>query len=166
MYTSFKNSTENGNLYIVNLDSSLNINGAIDLNIEPKNSSETFSGYEFINDSRLVILGVLPSTEPLTVFEEVQYYITMIDIDNQLNTVTLTPNNKLVVFPNPGTSILNFESVIPIQKASIFDVAGKKISESEVKNNSIDISNLKSGIYLIKVINHNNEYLITKFTKN
>ncbi|WP_412476219.1 T9SS type A sorting domain-containing protein [Flavobacterium sp. TBRC 19031] len=166
LYTSFKNSTENGNLYIVNLDSSLNINGAIDLNIEPKNSSETFSGYEFINDSKLVILGVLPSTDPLIVFEEVQYYITLIDINNLLNTVTLTPNNKLVVFPNPGTFILNFESVIPIQKASLFDVAGKKITESEVKNNSIDISNLKSGIYLIKVINHNNEYLITKFTKN
>ncbi|MGV3697979.1 T9SS type A sorting domain-containing protein [Flavobacterium sp.] len=165
LYTSFKNSTENGNLYIVKLDSGLNVNGAIDLNIEPKNSSEAFSGYEFINDSELVIVGVLPNTDPLIVFEEVQHYITMIDIDNLLNTPNLTPTNKLVVFPNPAESIVNFESMTPIKYASIFDVAGKKIIESEVNRDSMDISNLKKGIYVVKVVSENNETQTLKFIK-
>lgn len=57
--------------------------------------------------------------------------------------------NKIVVFPNPTSSFINIKSKLPISKIEIFDLLGKNILTSRAQN-QIDISNLQSGIYLIK----------------
>lgn len=165
LYRSFKNSSENGNLYIVSLDPSLNVNGSTDLNIEPKNSSETFSSYKFINDGNLVIVGVLPNTKPAILLEEVQHYIAMIDVDNVLNTVNLSLNEKLKIYPNPALTTLNFDSYIPIEEVHIVDATGKKVLESKVINNILDVSILKSGTYIIEALDENKSLLLAKFIK-
>jgi hypothetical protein len=72
------------------------------------------------------------------------------------------------VFPNPANDILQLKGMenTKISQVSISNVLGKKVlSTSEIKNNSIDISNLNPGIYMISISSENSEKRI-KFIKN
>ncbi|GGI55894.1 T9SS type A sorting domain-containing protein [Winogradskyella haliclonae] len=57
------------------------------------------------------------------------------------------------VFPNPtNTGEVNISSVnvSPIA-VTVFDVLGKQIKNETISNNRLDVSNLKSGIYLLRL---------------
>jgi len=53
-------------------------------------------------------------------------------------------------FPNPVTGSLYFEGE-NIDTAEVYDVLGKLVYSASPKHNTLDISRLQSGIYLIKV---------------
>lgn len=64
-------------------------------------------------------------------------------------------NNELLgfsMFPNPASDRLNISAKETIQNADIFNVLGKKVMSVDVNDTktSINISNLSSGIYLVK----------------
>ncbi|WP_051605793.1 T9SS type A sorting domain-containing protein [Polaribacter sp. Hel_I_88] len=66
-----------------------------------------------------------------------------------------TESNELLgfsMFPNPATDRLNISAKETIQNADIFNVLGKKVMSVDVNDTktSINISNLSSGIYLVK----------------
>ena len=69
-------------------------------------------------------------------------------------TAGLNKNNLLNVslYPNPAKGTLNISAKEVIQNAAVYNVLGKKVMSLEINksNESIDISNLASGIYLIK----------------
>lgn len=71
---------------------------------------------------------------------------------------------KLSVYPNPVENTLNFsENISAIQ---IFTTDGRlAFIQNELNGNTIDISNLKQGIYYAQVM-HNNKMHISKFIKN
>ena len=64
-------------------------------------------------------------------------------------------NNELLSFsmyPNPASNRLNISAKETIQNAQIFNILGKKVMSFDINKNSesIDVSSLASGIYLIK----------------
>jgi hypothetical protein len=64
-------------------------------------------------------------------------------------------NNQLLnvtMYPNPTSSKLNISAASTIKNAQIFNVLGKKVMSLDINKNSesIDVSKLASGIYLIK----------------
>ncbi|AOW16026.1 hypothetical protein LPB03_00490 [Polaribacter vadi] len=64
-------------------------------------------------------------------------------------------NNELLgfsMYPNPATNKLNISAKETIQNADVFNVLGKKVMSVNVNDTkaSIDVSNLSSGIYLVK----------------
>ncbi|WP_189663263.1 MULTISPECIES: T9SS type A sorting domain-containing protein [unclassified Polaribacter] len=69
---------------------------------------------------------------------------------------TLSANsNELLgfsMYPNPTSNILNISAKETIQNAQIFNVLGKEVMSLNINKNSesIDVSSLSSGIYLIK----------------
>ena len=78
-------------------------------------------------------------------------------------------NNALLgfsMYPNPASNILNISAKEVIQNAAVYNVLGKKVMSLEINKSSesIDISNLASGIYLIKY-NVNNKVGTAKFVK-
>jgi len=78
-------------------------------------------------------------------------------------------NNELLgfsMYPNPTNSVLNISAKETIQKAAIFNVLGKKVMSVNVNDTkaSVDVSNLSSGIYLIKY-NVNDAVGTAKFVK-
>jgi len=78
-------------------------------------------------------------------------------------------NNELLgfsMYPNPATNKLNIAAKETIQHADVFNVLGKKVMSVNVNDTkaSIDVSNLSSGIYLIKY-NVNNTVGTAKFIK-
>ncbi|WP_439131319.1 T9SS type A sorting domain-containing protein [Polaribacter sp.] len=64
-------------------------------------------------------------------------------------------NNELLgfsMYPNPASDRLNISAKETIQRADVFNVLGKKVMSVNVNktNASLDISNLNTGIYLVK----------------
>tara|TARA_R100001369_G_scaffold85159_1_gene118504 strand:+ start:564 stop:2693 length:2130 start_codon:yes stop_codon:yes gene_type:complete len=58
------------------------------------------------------------------------------------------------IFPNPVNSELNLKSLIPLDNLIIYDINGRivfKKTLSEQQNTKIDLSQLNSGVYLMKV---------------
>lgn len=62
--------------------------------------------------------------------------------------------NSLSVYPNPVKDMLNFKSSQPIERAEIYTLSGQKISSKQftVKKNSLNLSALPAGIYVIRVV--------------
>ncbi len=75
-------------------------------------------------------------------------------------------NNDLVVFPNPAKNKINIsqEFVTTNAKITVSNIYGKniKIQPLSIGNNSIDISNLASGVYFLN-INNNGKSVTKKF---
>jgi hypothetical protein len=78
-------------------------------------------------------------------------------------------NNMFTIFPNPVSSILNIS--IPkdkkIYRTRIVDATGRTIkNDTLIKNNSIDISNLSNGIYMLSIEidggNYNKKFIVRK----
>ncbi|AUC23624.1 hypothetical protein BTO15_16655 [Polaribacter sejongensis] len=78
--------------------------------------------------------------------------------DNALSNVSM--------FPNPTSNRLNITAQNIIKSAAIYNLLGKQVMSLEInKNNeSIDVSNLSSGIYLIKC-SINSVFATAKFIK-
>ena len=59
---------------------------------------------------------------------------------------------QIKVYPNPTTDILNIKTSLEINRIEIYDLLGKNIkSYTKVSNSAIDISQLETGLYLVKV---------------
>jgi len=71
---------------------------------------------------------------------------------------------KFVVFPNPAEDIVNIDfTSVPGSGAyiSIHDMSGRKLLSQPVRANqliSLDISSYNRGVYVIKMIDGNQEY--------
>ena len=72
------------------------------------------------------------------------------------------------MYPNPTTSMLNFNSIETIKEIIVYDLLGNQVLVKNTSGNvlSLDVSNLSKGMYLIKFINGENNHTIRKFIKN
>lgn len=79
---------------------------------------------------------------------------------NQLNTFenlsleeNINEHHKIYLYPNPAQDIIQFSGLKDLKNLSvaIYSLMGKLIIETEIKENSISISDLPSGIYYLKM---------------
>jgi beta-glucanase (GH16 family) len=71
----------------------------------------------------------------------------------QTNTLSVAENmlNDLKVYPNPTTTEINISSKLNLDKIELYDITGKLII-SKIKNlKTLDVNDLKSGFYLLKI---------------
>jgi hypothetical protein len=61
--------------------------------------------------------------------------------------------NSIIIYPNPAKNVLNItnNSNETITEITMYSVLGKKVYSSLIIQNTIDIRNLKSGLYLLKI---------------
>jgi len=71
---------------------------------------------------------------------------------------------NLRVYPNPTSTQLNIETFLKIKEITIVDIMGKTIGMNLPLSNTIDVSNLSTGVYFLKVTGKK-ETLIQKFVK-
>jgi hypothetical protein len=71
--------------------------------------------------------------------------------------------NDVKVFPNPTSSFLNIKMDSDLKRATVYSVLGAKILETTSK--IITTSNLKSGLYLIKIEAENGSISTKRFMK-
>lgn len=70
------------------------------------------------------------------------------------------PGNKkeqISIFPNPVKDYLNIRSSVKIDNVVIFDILGKEVFQvnPEIIAPRIDVNNLPSGVYLVKITSGN-----------
>ncbi|MCD9853266.1 T9SS type A sorting domain-containing protein [Epilithonimonas sp. JDS] len=58
--------------------------------------------------------------------------------------------SKVFIYPNPVTDILNISDIKGAKSVSVFDTAGRQV-KSIAASSAIDLSNLNSGLYIIKL---------------
>ncbi len=64
--------------------------------------------------------------------------------------------SKLRVYPNPANQFVNISSEREINKVNVYSLTGKRvITTSTLNNNRLDVSNLSSGIYMMKLTSGN-----------
>jgi hypothetical protein len=67
--------------------------------------------------------------------------------------------NSSTVYPNPSNGAFKIESTEIMQLVTIYDLKGLKLVEYPVESMLIDIvSNLKTGIYILKVSFENDQF--------
>ena len=121
--------------------------GVTTQNINP-NFQQTGTWYDLLNNNTTITVNDVNSTISLAPGEFKVY------ADNQAN---LSTNNiqpideKVILYPNPTKDILKFNTSKTIDKIEIYNLLGKKMNASNFNNNQIDISNLSSGIYILKL---------------
>ncbi|MEO0038370.1 MAG: hypothetical protein RIQ59_1581 [Bacteroidota bacterium] len=59
--------------------------------------------------------------------------------------------NNISVYPNPVKDILNFKTEHNISKVEVYDIAGRILSSNSISENKINLSELKTGNYILKI---------------
>ncbi|MEI6752806.1 MAG: BACON domain-containing carbohydrate-binding protein, partial [Paludibacter sp.] len=82
---------------------------------------------------------------------------------NLVQKVTALNNDidtKIEIYPNPVKKVLHVNcDVLGIQQLDIFDTMGRKLSCKSLTNNTdYDVSNLTSGVYLLRIKHKGQEY--------
>ncbi|MDD3772228.1 MAG: T9SS type A sorting domain-containing protein [Weeksellaceae bacterium] len=72
-------------------------------------------------------------------------------------------NESLKIYPNPTSDVLYFS--FPLSKIDLFGREGKKIFESDIKTDSLNIKQLPQGTYFIRAKTENGEIYKAKFIK-
>lgn len=100
------------------------------------------------------------------------YRIKQVDADNKFSyskveKVTRASNSEVTFYPNPCTMNLNIISSDDASyEVEVYSLDGKVVLNSSINSGSekLDVSNLKSGIYFIKLFNKDRT-ITSKFTK-
>ena len=68
-----------------------------------------------------------------------------------LSNIKFEMENELSIYPNPASEVINIASRHTIQQVDLFDILGKKVKRVS-NSNRIDVRDLKTGVYFIKVL--------------
>jgi hypothetical protein len=79
--------------------------------------------------------------------------------------IDITHEQGLVVYPNPVTSDINVLSSTPVSRVVIYDIVGKEVLRVTNISNVIHAEQLKAGIYYMECRDAFNSKTITKFVK-
>lgn len=60
-------------------------------------------------------------------------------------------NERITLYPNPATATFSISSIHDIKSIHIFNMAGQEVKNLKEKSDTIDISDLANGMYVVKV---------------
>ena len=72
---------------------------------------------------------------------------------------------KMKLFPNPVSDILSIDPRSGIKKLAVFNLLGQKVMVKENTNN-LNVSKLKPGAYILKIVDENDSVSTKKFIKS
>jgi len=84
-------------------------------------------------------------------FTEMYFYYSEYDIELSINENEL--QNKIIIYPNPATEIINIKGNKEDVNVVIYDLSGKELMNVITKS-KVDISLLQKGIYIIKILDN------------
>ena len=79
------------------------------------------------------------------------FSISVVEVENTLGLEDIS-NNSIKVYPNPVKDVLTIEANTALKRIMVNSIDGSKVlTVKNIKNNSIDLSTLTSGMYLLKI---------------
>lgn len=130
--------------------------------------NEGFSGKIKVNGvSKTISAGVLTITIPagtneISKDDVANLYFISIDYTSAISNTEL--KNMVSVFPVPATDILHLQAPLKIDKLAIYDYTGKLVMKQLNPPSSINIEQLKGGMYVLELIINKSVYK-QQFTK-
>ena len=71
--------------------------------------------------------------------------------------------SSISIYPNPANDKLIVRGLSEATKISIYNISGKLVL-SKISSSEIELTHLKSGVYMVK-INHEQEEILKRFLK-
>lgn len=153
------------------------VNYSVSINASPSQGG-TMSGMGSYNSGTTVTINAIPNagytfsnwTENGTIVSSNASYSFVINSSRAFvanfrantNSISQIGVSALDIYPNPAHSFVQVNSHSPIKSIVILDILGKKLKETSIDNNvlkqSIDISDLIAGIYLIHIKTKDGSY--------
>ncbi len=105
----------------------------------------------------------LGGNQVIVEFDDLQIYnyeltaaeVSQLHTNNSLSSNDFSQNNlKVSLYPNPVNDILNIETEIKIKSVEIYNLQGQKVQSAN--NKQINVSDLSSGIYMVRIQDENN----------
>lgn len=92
-------------------------------------------------------------SNPETITNKNEYFYSEIDISNAHEINSYSSNYPVLVYPNPASSFLQFESDLNVigSDLQLFDLKGNLISRYKLTTHRINITSLSSGLYLYQI---------------
>ena len=75
-----------------------------------------------------------------------------------------TVSKEIILYPNPAKEVLYFNGISNNQRIEIINLEGKVLKSEMISNNSLNISSLRPGVYIVKFNNQINSSKL--FIKN
>ena len=77
------------------------------------------------------------------------------------NAVRTTEAKELAIdfYPNPAKGHVKFLINDQIEKAQIYDLNGKILRSASINNNELNVQELQSGTYMVRLFTKNNVYI-------
>ena len=147
------------------------------------NSNAAGNGYSLIYSYQSNVDSVVYSWDALGNYNFKYYTGSNLDSNQTFHgfvqcTVPATPNgienisseNGLTIYPNPCGKSLVISHLSLVNTIEVFDVFGKNVFNQTINNSttqtiSVDVSNLTSGVYFVKVIDSKGVSSVSKFVK-
>ena len=95
--------------------------------------------------------------------EKIYYFDDVAIFDITVGTNKEFESNEITIYPNPANNTISV-NLKNNSTFNILDLTGRLVIASKVENNTIDISNLNKGVYILQT-NSVNGTINTKFLK-
>lgn len=135
------------------LDDSFGNNGIIITELFNKTSSV----FDYIyNEDSIITCGYCPSIDGY--YSQRSCLVKYLKSSN-LNS-TEFQNQNFSFYPNPVQDVVNFKTDINILSIDIYDYSGRLVGKYQSENNSINVAELRSGLYIAAVNSSTDSYKI------
>ena len=155
---------------------------AVNIILSASDTDDDILDYSIVNqpsNGTVSLNGTMAIYTPNTSFtgEDSFTYITNDGIENSnIATVSITVNSTIgiefhtnynfAVYPNPVQDILNIGAARIIREVQIYLLNGKLVKKAtKPTTNSLQVNELESGAYLLKIIEEDNRVTVIKFIK-
>jgi hypothetical protein len=151
------------------LDGSENWKDNISIDMFPYDAgTENGNGYSTSNAATNP-QQTISSRRNITPFNDPKVGILTITLQSVLSTNNFNDTPKISVFPNPTKNIVNLSNLPNTNNLiKIYDILGKEVLRitTNNRNETIDVSSLKSGIYIIKIESNKQQVASKKLVIN
>lgn len=75
-----------------------------------------------------------------------------------LNAEEVAPHDQLDIYPNPAKEFIQFKTADKVSEIQLFDQLGRSISTITIKDNTLNVQNLKTGVYYLIIKTEKGSY--------
>jgi len=112
-----------------------------------------------INDGKLILESG---------YSNLEVYLNELAGEFKTGTTLIKPENELRIYPNPSSSMIEIVTSDKMENLEIINLYGQRIKYHTCNGNqfSMEISNLKQGLYVVKVLFEDGSSQYSQFIKN
>ena len=155
--------SDNMNLTVLKCNNNANLNYINLKNENNVNFNISSSSFENLPNLQNVCVDAINTNLTDFITNQTGHSVNYSDICSSLS-IDSFATSEFLIFPNPIQETLTIQSNLEISKIEIYDCIGKLILK-EKGIEKINLSNLKQGIYLLKIFGENGKIETNKILK-